>query len=409
MHGRLSRMAAAMVIARRDFTAILLKRSFILFLLSPFFPAVVSVIAGGIGSEVRDSVAQPELGVAMPARDVDALMAAHRLLAPKLGGAAPQIKVIARLPAGAEFDPHAALKDSKASYAAVLSGTLDSPRLTGPAGRIEAWQGPVSLIAAQAMGKGQATWPGVTLAATQTSQVDLKQGQAMTAQIGQMIMFLLMMLLAGMVLSNLVEEKGNKIIEILAAALPMDAVFLGKLFAMLAISWVGILVWGASGVAVVAFAGQALPNLPEPAVGWPMFALLFTAYFSMGYLLIGSVFLAVGSMAPTVRDVQSLSMPASMVQLLLFLIASNAVARPGTIVEYAAMAVPFSSPFAMLARAAQDGALWPHAVALGWQALCVAVFIRVGAQMFRKWVMKSGGAGSSSRKRGFFGRRKAIA
>ena len=35
---------------------------------------------------------------------------------------------------------------------------------------------------------------------------------------------LLTMLLAGMVLSNLVEEKGNKIIEILAAAIPMDAV-----------------------------------------------------------------------------------------------------------------------------------------------------------------------------------------
>jgi ABC-2 type transport system permease protein len=47
------------------------------------------------------------------------------------------------------------------------------------------------------------------------------------------------MLLAGMVLSNLVEEKGNKIIEVLAAAIPMDAVFLGKLFAMLAVSWWG--------------------------------------------------------------------------------------------------------------------------------------------------------------------------
>ena len=50
-------------------------------------------------------------------------------------------------------------------------------------------------------------------------------------------------MLAGMVLSNLVEEKANKIIEILAAAIPMEALFLGKLFAMLGVSLVGIATW----------------------------------------------------------------------------------------------------------------------------------------------------------------------
>ena len=57
------------------------------------------------------------------------------------------------------------------------------------------------------------------------------------------------MLLAGMVLSNLVEEKSNKIIEILAAAVPIDSVFIGKLLAMLAMAIVGIMVWGAAGMA----------------------------------------------------------------------------------------------------------------------------------------------------------------
>ena len=39
-----------------------------------------------------------------------------------------------------------------------------------------------------------------------------------------------------MLLSQLIEEKSNKIIEVLAAAVPIDAIFLGKLFAMLAAS-----------------------------------------------------------------------------------------------------------------------------------------------------------------------------
>jgi len=45
---------------------------------------------------------------------------------------------------------------------------------------------------------------------------------------------------------------------------------------------------------------------------------------------------------------------------------------------------------AMLARAAQDGSIWPHLVAILWQALWVALILRVGAQLFRKTVLKSG-------------------
>ena len=42
-----------------------------------------------------------------------------------------------------------------------------------------------------------------------------------------------------MVLSQLIEEKSNKIIEVIAAAVPIDAMFVGKLFAMLAASVLG--------------------------------------------------------------------------------------------------------------------------------------------------------------------------
>ncbi|MFN5778215.1 MAG: ABC transporter permease, partial [Novosphingobium sp.] len=62
LNGRLSTLAAAFVIARRDFTAILFSRSFFLFLLGPLFPILVGGLAGGIGSEVRSNAARPELG-----------------------------------------------------------------------------------------------------------------------------------------------------------------------------------------------------------------------------------------------------------------------------------------------------------------------------------------------------------
>lgn len=406
MTGRLSTLAAAMVIARRDFTAILLSRSFIFFLLGPLFPVIVAALAGGVGQKVQESTARPQLGIVMQAADADAMVAAHDRLAVRMGGSLPDFVLVRRLAPDESFDIEAALKDKGANLAAIASGTPAAPVLTGPPEWIGAWEGPVSMVAAQALGRGPDAFPDVQRRDTITSKADQRSDQVKTAQAGQMMLFLLTMLLAGMVLSNLVEEKGNKIIEILAAAIPMDAVFLGKLFAMLAVSLVGIGVWGVVGGAFALVAGQALPSLTEPAVGWPLFFALGVLYFSMAYLLLGSVYLAIGSMATTVREVQTLSMPATMLQLVVFFMASYAMTQPGSPAELAAVIIPFSSPYAMLARAAQDAALWPHAAALGWQVLCVAILVRAGATLFRKRVMKSGPAGGGKKKRGLFARRQ---
>ena len=404
MNGRLSTWQAAFVIARRDFVAILWSRSFIFFLLGPLFPVLVGGFAGGIGQRVQAAADQPVLGVAMQAADVSALRAAYDALEPRIGAALPEMTVLKQLKPGEAFDAQGALAAKQANAAAVVTGTLAAPKLTGTAERIAEWQGPVSMLAAQALGRAPKDYPTVELASLATSTAQEHHGQILTAQAGQLLLFLLTMLLAGMVLSNLVEEKGNKIIEILAAAIPMDAVFLGKLFAMLAVSFVGIVVWASAYGAFALFAGKAIPVLPEPAVGWALFIGLGIAYFAMAYLLTGSLFLAIGSMASTVREVQTLSMPASFAQIVFFMLAAFAVSAPGSVYEWVAIAVPFSSPYAMLARAAQSPLLWPHVAAFAWQALCVAVLIRGGARLFRTRVMKSGGAGGKGKKRGLFAR-----
>ena len=406
--GRLSTLAAAFVVARRDFVAILFSRSFIFFLLGPLFPVLVGGLAGGIGQRVQDSADRPVLGVAMSAVDAGRMVAAQRQLTEQLGNTMPDLVVVKQLKPGEAFDPVAAMKSNRANLAAIVTGTPQQPVLTGSDDRIASWEGRVGLLCAQALGNGPQSFPEVKLAGIATTRADQTHGRMVTAQIGQTVLFLLMMILAGMVLSNLVEEKGNKIIEVLAAAIPMDAVFLGKLFAMLAVSMVGITVWGLAGSAVWLGAGHSLGEYPAPAVGWPMFFALGAIYFSMGYLVLGSLFLSIGSMASTVREVQTLSMPVTMLQLLNFFFASFAMAQPGTWIEKAAMIIPFSSPFIMLARAAQDGALWPHAAAIAWQALCVALLVRAGAALFKKRVMQSGPAGGKKRNRWWRRRPSAV-
>ena len=110
----------------------------------------------------------------------------------------------------------------------------------------------------------------------------------------------------------------------------------------------------------------------------------------MNYLRLGAAFLTIGAQASTAREVQTMSMPVTFGQVLIFGFASSVVGAPDSPLAMAAAIFPLSSPMAMLARAAQDSTWWPHLLAIGWQALWVALILRLGAKLFRKTVLKSG-------------------
>ena len=405
---RLSALEAAWVIARRDFVAVLFSRAFLFFLLGPLFPVIVGGLAGSIGGEVQREAVSTEVGLALSAEDTAAMIAARERLAPQLGGAVPVLRAVPEAVSDPAFDAQAFMEARRGNYAAIMTGTLAAPTLVGTEGQVRRWQGPIGLVAGNALSAEPAAFPPVGTAIVTTSAASERTTRIQTAQIAQMLLFLLTMLLAGMVLSNLVEEKANKIIEILAAAIPMDAVFMGKLFAMLAVSFVGIAVWGTvawglfvlGGDAITQVTGLKLANLPAPAVGWPLFIALGVLYFAMAYLLLGALFLTIGSMAASVREVQTLSMPVTMLQLMVFFLAAYTIKQPGSALELAAIAFPLSSPFAMLARAAMEPELWTHALALAWQAGAVLVLVKGGSMLFRKRVMKSGGAGRDKSRKG---------
>jgi ABC-2 type transport system permease protein len=101
------------------------------------------------------------------------------------------------------------------------------------------------------------------------------------------------------------------------------------------------------------------------------------------------------------REIQMLSLPITLVQVGMFALASAAARHPDSWVARLAEIFPLSSPFAMAGRAANAPEIWPHLLALGWQAIWVALFILIGARLFRRGVLKSGGG------RPFWRRRRA--
>lgn len=206
------------------------------------------------------------------------------------------------------------------------------------------------------------------------------------------VIFMLIGLLAGVLLSNMVEEKANKVIEVLVASVPVPAIFAGKLIAMLAISVIGVALWagivGGAAVWVIGQVPEAL--LPTPAVGWPMLLTLAGVYLATAYLIYGAIYLGIGSLCASIREVQSLSMPVTIVQTVVLIGVLGAVDRPdsawGTLMSW----FPLSSPYMMAARAATEPGLGVHAAAIAWQLAFAALVILWSARLFRYGVLNSG-------------------
>ena len=389
-------LASALVIARRDFTATVMSKTFLLFLLGPLFPALMGLAFGGIGNTIERNVARPVVAVIGTPADYRALDLARETMKPLLTQGEGVVLTPVAPAADLKAQRAALLAQDHPPVLGVLDGGLASPHFTGAVHADGTTVRQLSFIVDQARRAGAAPVPAgkpLEVVLTDSSSGSLVADRSATAHAGQLLLFVLTILLAGMLLSQLIEEKSNKAIEVIAAAVPVESIFIGKLFAMLAMAWLGIVVWTVAGALGIAFyLPGGLGGLPAPAVGWPMFIALGMIYFSMSYLLIGSLFLGIGSQASTAREVQTLSMPVTMGQMMIFGLASLGVGHPDSPSAIAGMIFPLSSPFAMFGRAAEMPALLPHLLALAWQILWVALILRIAARLFRRSVLKSGPA-----------------
>ena len=381
-------LSAAFVIGRRDFTATVFSKTFLFFLLGPLFPLLVGVLFGGIGASVASDTERPLVAVLATPAEYSRLAVAREQLTKATDDGVIRLERINPEP-DRTAQRQKLLSGTEPPVRAVLESPFGQPRLTGtiqPDGSIAAQ---TRLIIEQARSAG--TMPDLAVTVVERSSGSTAAERIVVARAGQALLFLLTLLLAGMLLSQLIEEKSNKVIEVLAAAVPVDAIFLGKLFAMLATSLLGIAVWATAVIGALALFLPNAPNsIPSPALGWPAFGAFCVLYFAMSYLLIGAAFLGIGAQASTVRQVQTLSMPITMGQVVIFAIASGAAGNLNGTAGIVAAVFPLSSPFALLARAAESDALWPHLVALLWQGLWVAIILRLASRYFRRSVLKSG-------------------
>jgi ABC-2 type transport system permease protein len=367
-----------MVIARRDFTAVVLTPTFLVFLLAPLFMLGVATI-GSLGAVNVIEGGRERAVIVAGGDDLPRLRAAERRVR-SVAGAEPGPPPIAF-----EQAPGDSVRLIRRGASAVLDAKAGRIVHKPDASRDADY---LALVAATASGRT----PELEQVTVPQPPGGSRQQRSATAFGAVFAMFFLSLVLASQAISTLAEERNNKVIEILAAAARLEAVFLGKLIGLLGVALLFTAFWGAIAVTATVWQGGAgALDMIAPAGGLLYFAILFLGYFVLCFLLLGAVFLGVGAQAATMREIQMLSLPVTIFQVGMFAWASSGVGEPSSASAIGAAIFPFSSPFAMAARAAVGVPAWQHAAAFAWQLLWLCLTITAAARLFRRGVLKSGG------------------
>jgi ABC-2 type transport system permease protein len=194
-------------------------------------------------------------------------------------------------------------------------------------------------------------------------------------------------------LNNTVEEKSNRIIEVLLSSATPWEIMVGKLLGIAGVGLTMMTAWILSLLGVLKFiAGPevewagALFEVIQSSGLLPLFAL----YFVCGYLTYAGIFLAIGSLCNTVKEAQNFMGTATVILMVpLFTMVFVAQDPNGALATFLTW-VPVYTPFVMMNRAAADP---PMAELLGTGALMLVTIVFMlwlSSRIFRIGVLRTG-------------------
>lgn len=196
-----------------------------------------------------------------------------------------------------------------------------------------------------------------------------------------------------MLLSNTVEEKSNRIIEVLLSSVTPRELMMGKLAGIALIGFAMVGTWLLTVlVAVRLYSGPGAELFVQvlEAVAGTKIMLTFAVYFVLGYVLYAGLFLAVGSLCNTLKEAQSMQGPITMLLVVPLVTMSFIVRDPNGAIATAMTWIPLYTPFAMLNRAAGNPPLLDVIGSLALMIAMAALVLWLSARVFRIGILRTG-------------------
>lgn len=222
------------------------------------------------------------------------------------------------------------------------------------------------------------------------------------------LIYITMFIFGAMVMRGVMEEKTNRIAEVVVSSVKPFQLMMGKILGIAAVGLTQFLLWillvmvlftAASAFLpheVIQQAGEANQNMPMGGggvasnymdkiqhtlidnVNWWMIISSFLIYFLGGYLFYASLFAAIGSVInEDPQEAQSLMLPVTMPIIFAFIILSTNLDTPDSPIMVWASMIPFTSPIVMMGRI-------PSGVP-GWQ-LALSIALLIGGFIGTTWM-----------------------
>ena len=197
------------------------------------------------------------------------------------------------------------------------------------------------------------------------------------------VVFLVTAMTFGMTIaSSVVQEKESRVVEILAAAIPIRATLWGKIVGNTFLAVAQIVLIAAVGVAGMLLTDQA--DLLR-GVGWSI--AWYIGFFLLGFLTLASLWSVAGSIASRQEDLQSTTLPGQMVLLVPYFAALLGGDQVRTVLSM----LPVVSTMVMPGRLAEGSVpWWQITVAVVLTVLAAAVFVRLGARLYERTLLRTG-------------------
>lgn len=247
----------------------------------------------------------------------------------------------------------------------------------------------------------------------QTFRVDSDETSETSSElsyfIGMIMSFMLYMFIliyGQMVMTSIIEEKNNRVLEIVVSSVKPSYLMLGKILGIGMVAITQILIWA---LIILSFTYWVMPSLAtqlsagaDSEIIYALGRLSDGAYITQllvylllfligGYLFYSSIFAAIGSAVDNIQDASQLQTFAVLPIIIGIVLSPSVISDPMSSYATWVSIIPFTSPMVMLARIPFDIPTWQVIVSIvtlyasfGFMIWLSAKIYRIGIFMYGK-------------------------
>jgi ABC-2 type transport system permease protein len=195
---------------------------------------------------------------------------------------------------------------------------------------------------------------------------------------------------AGLLLNSVIEEKGNRILEVLLSSASVSEIMGGKILGGAAVTATVLGLWATVATAALAVRAPDLGGDVAAALLQNGLIVYFALYLVIGYLMYASIFAGIGAFCETSRDAQTLLGPLMLTLTIPIIFMGQAAQHPDAPLLQTLSWIPPFTPFLMVARIASHPPLWQVAGTLALMIVTSATVVWLSGRAFRAGALSFG-------------------